>query len=214
MKDLVERHFESEQIRGAVCSTADHGDMTAPGSALSAAYFRVGHLRDDMENHGIVQGGMGAITQAMGRSAKAHGASIRTDAEVARIVTDGGRAAGVELATGEILTASVVISNADPKRTFLQMVDESDLGVEFVAVVRALKTDSASLKFHCTLRELPDFSGYLGSEFDPRHLAMCQVSPSLGYVQSSWKDAREGRPSRTPIMRIQIPSVYDPSLAP
>ena len=214
MKDLVERHFESEQIRGAVCSTADHGDMTAPGSALSAAYFRVGHLRDDMENHGIVQGGMGAITQAMGRSAKAHGASIRTDAEVARIVTNGGRAAGVELASGEVLTASVVISNADPKRTFLQMVDRSDLGEEFVAAVRALKTDSASLKFHCALRELPDFSGYLGSEFDPRHLAMCQVSPSLGYVQSSWTDAQEGRPSRTPIMRIQIPSVYDHTLAP
>ena len=214
MKDLVERYFESDEVRGAVCSSGDQGDITAPGTALMAAVFRVGALRDDTENFGIVRGGMGEITQSMARSALASGVSIRTEAEVERVVTEGGRAVGVELGGGEVLRGDLVVSNADPKRTFLQMVDAADLDDDFLDDVRALKTDSASLKFHCALRELPDFSAYLGPEFDPTHLAMSQVSPSLRYMESSWDDAMNGRPSRFPIMRIQIPTVYDPTLAP
>ena len=214
MKDLLERFFESEEIRGAVCLAGDQGDITAPGSALSAAYFRVGSLREDVENLGIVRGGMGNVTQAMARSAEAHGASIRTDAEVRRIATENGKATGVELVSGEVLRSDVVVSNADPKRTFLSLLDQADLDEDFLKDIKSLKTDSASLKFHCVLRELPDFSAYLGSEFDPKHLAMCQISPSLEYHMNSWQDAMDGRPSRSPIIRVQIPTVYDPTLAP
>ena len=214
MKDLIERYFESDEIRGTVCFVGDHGDITAPGSAFSAAYFRIGSLREDVENLGIVRGGMGNITQAMARSAEAHGATIRTDAEVKRIVTENGKTIGVELVSGEVVRSELVVSNADPKRTFLQLLDQGDLDEDFRRDIKALKTDSASLKFHCVLRELPDFSAYLGSEFDPKHLAMCQVGPSLQYHMNSWQDAMEGRPSRNPIMRIQIPTVYDPTLAP
>lgn len=214
VKDLMERFFESEEIRGAVCLVGDQGDIAAPGSALSAAYFRVGFLREDVENLGIVRGGMGNITQAMARSAEAYGASIRTDAEVKRIVIDNGKVIGVELVNGEVLRSEVVVSNADPKRTFLTLVDQEDLDADFVKDISSLKTDSASLKFHCVLRELPDFSAYLGEEFDPKNLAMCQINPSLEYHMNSWHDAMAGQPSRNPIMRIQIPTVYDPTLAP
>ena len=213
-KDLVERYFESEQIRGAVCMVGDQGDITAPGTALSAAYFRVGYLREDVENLGIVRGGMGNITQAMARSAEAHGASMRTDAEVSRIATENGKAIGVELVNGEVLRSDVVVSNADPKRTFLKLLSEGSLDEDFLSDIRALKTDSASLKFHCVLRELPDFSAYLGSEFDPTYLAMCQINSSLENHMNSWQDAMDGHPSRSPIMRMQIPTVFDPTLAP
>ena len=214
MKDLVERYFESEEIRGAACSGGDQGDVTAPGSALAAAYFRIGALSDDTENHGIVRGGMGEVTQSMARSAEAHGASIRTDAEVRRIITENGSAVGAELVNGEVLKSDIVISNTDPKRLFLSLLDEGSLDEEFLDDVRALKTNSASLKFHCALRELPDFSAYLGAEFDPTHLAMARICPSVDYQQASWEDAKNGRFSRTPIMFVQIPSVVDPTLAP
>ena len=214
MKDLVERYFESEEIRGAVCSAGDQGDISAPGSALMSAYFRLGSLRDDTENHGIVRGGMGSITQSMARSAEAHGVTVRTNAEVKRILTKTGRAAGVELVSGEVLRSKVVVSNADPKRTFLELLDPADLDEDFLADVRRLKTNSASLKFHCSLRELPDFSAYLGSEFDPTHLVSSRICPSVEYFQASWEDAKSGRISRTPVMQIQIPTVCDPTLAP
>ena len=150
----------------------------------------------------------------MARSAEARGVSIKTGAEVKRILTHNGRATGVELTDGEVLEADVVVSNADPKRTFLQMLDSADLDDDFVDDVRALKTESASIKFLCALRELPDFSAYLGSEYDPKNLAMIAICPSPDYAEKSWDDATSGRVAETPIIQIQIPSVYDKTVAP
>ncbi len=214
LKDLIEQYFESDEMRALSCPQVDGGDITAPGSAYASAYFRLGNFRDDQENYGLVRGGMGAITMAMARSAESYGVSIRTGAEVARILTENGRATGVELADGEALQADIVVSNADPKRTFLTLIDGGDLSKEFVRGVRGLKTNSASLKFHCALSELPDFRAYLGPDVDPKHVASIKICPSVDYYQASWEDTRKGKVSRHPIMEVQIPTVYDPTLAP
>ena len=215
LKDLIDRYFESDEIKAMVSTGAlDMGDTSAPGSSYIAALYRYSAYRDDTENSGIVRGGMGSITQSMARSAEAQGVSIRTGAEVKRILTPNGRATGVELASGEVVEADVVVSNADPKRTFLQMLDAADLDDDFVDDVRALKTESASAKFLCALRELPDFSAYLGSEYDPKNLAMISICPSPDIAQKSWDDARSGRVPETPIIQVQIPSVYDKTVAP
>ena len=140
--------------------------------------------------------------------------SIRTGAEVSRILTSNGRASGVELAGGEVIDADVVLSNADPKRTYLKLLDGAGLDEEFVDEVRALKTQSASAKFLCSLRELPDFSGHLGSEYNPEHLAMISLCPTVEQCENSWNDARNGRIPETPIIQVQIPSVYDKTVAP
>ena len=216
VRDLIDRYFESDEIKGMVVGSSglDMGNISAPGSAYVTALYRYSAYRDDTENYGIVRGGMGSITQSMARSAEARGVSIRTDAEVKRILTRNGRATGVELADGEVVEADVVISNADPKRTFLQLLDEADLDDDFIDDIRALKTESASAKFLCALRELPDFSAYLGSEYDPKNLAMIGICPSPDYVEQSWIDSRNGRVSETPNIQVQIPSVYDETVAP
>ena len=116
LKDLVDRHFESDEIRSMLSTGAvDQGDITAPGSAYMHAIYRFAAYRPDRENVGVVRGGMGGITQSMARSAEAHGAAIRTSAEVKRIITDNGRATGVELVSGEVLLSDIVVSNADPE---------------------------------------------------------------------------------------------------
>ena len=214
LKDLIERYFESEPIRAAVCAAGDQGDITAAGSALWSAYARVGIEGDNSENYGIVRGGMGGITQSMAHSAEAHGVSIRTNAEVKRILTENGRVTGVELADGEVLSSDTVISNADPKRTFLKLIDSSSLDADFLSDIRAIKTNVGWLKFHAALRELPDFSAYLGTEFDQTQVAQTRICPSVAYYESSWNDARNGQPTRTPILNIQIPSVHDRTVAP
>ena len=215
VKDLIERYFESDEVRAMVSTGAmDQGDISAPGSSYITALYRYSAYREDTENYGIVRGGMGGITQAMARSAQAHGVSIRTDAEVRRILTENGRATGVELTDGETIEADVVVSNADPKRTFLTLLNSAALDTDFLDDVRALKTESASAKFLCALRELPDFSAYLGSEYDPTNLAMIGICPSGDYAQRSWDDALAGRVALTPIIQIQIPSVYDKTVAP
>ena len=110
---------------------------------------------------------MGAITQAMARSAEAFGAEVSTDSPVSRIIVEGGRAAGVALDDGSEFYAPTIVSNADPKRTFLDLLASSDLDYDFRRRVKQLKTRFSSVKLHCTLTGIPDFSRYLGEGFRP-----------------------------------------------
>ena len=133
VKDIVERYFESDEIKAMVSAPGvDQGDISAPGSAYITAFFRYSAFRDDRENYGIVRGGMGSITQSMARSAEANGVSIRTNAEVKKILTEYGHATGVELVDGQVLNSDIVVSNADPKRTFRQLLDPADPGRRFL----------------------------------------------------------------------------------
>ena len=108
----------------------------------------------------------------------------------------------------------MVLSNADPKRTFLNLVEREVVEPAFVAGIKRLKTEISCLNFHCALKELPDFSAYFGADFDPRSLAQVRICPSVAYFEQSWVDARNGRPSSCPVMYVQIPSVYDESMTP
>ncbi len=116
------------------------------------------------------------------------------------------------LANGEEIRSHVTISNADPKRTFLSLVPADHLEPDFKRQVERLSTNASYLKFHAALNELPDFSHYLSANFDPHYLAQVKICPSVDYFEQSWRDAQSGRPSRTPMMEVQIPSVYDQTL--
>ena len=214
-RDLIDRYFVTDEVKAAVSTgSVDMADISAPGSSYVTALYRFSAFREDTENYGIVRGGMGSITQSMARSAQAAGVSIRTGAQVERILTHNGRATGVQLVEGEVIEADIVLSNADPKRTYLKLLAAADLDSEFVDDVRALKTQSASAKFLCALSELPDFSAYLGSEYNPEHLAMISLCPSVEQSEDTWHDAKNGRVPDTPIIQVQIPSVYDKTVAP
>ncbi|MBI3964889.1 MAG: NAD(P)/FAD-dependent oxidoreductase [Chloroflexi bacterium] len=211
--DLLEEHFESPEVRAAFAHTADGGDPYAPGSLFAAAFHWVSMFSPD-DCFGIVKGGMGGITQAMAKAATAPGVEIRTNADVEQIVVESGRAVGVRLAGGEELRSRVVISDADPKRTFRYLVPRGDLPADFLGRVERLKTRVAGYKVHTRLRELPDFSRHLGRNYDPRYVAMMRIHPSLDYYRHCWNDAQHGRLAEQPVMSVQIPTIYDPTLAP
>jgi phytoene dehydrogenase-like protein len=213
MWDLAHEYFESDVMRAHAVNAQDLGDPRAPGSALIYAYIRV-NLRSAPETVGIVKGGMGAITGAMARAAAESGVTIRTGAEVARVNVRNGRAAGIVMADGGRIAADIVVSNADPKRTFLRLVPPDAVPPEFRERIAALSTRAAYFKFHAALRELPDFSRYLGPGFDPRYLAQVKICPSAEAFVAAWQDAQAGRLPRAPLMEVQIPSVYDDSMAP
>jgi phytoene dehydrogenase-like protein len=213
LTDLLDEYFESPEVKAAFVMAWDAGDPDVPGSLLSAIHPAISQFSRD-EDVGVVVGGMGGITQAMARSVEAAGVTIRTAAEVAEILVENGRARGVRLVDGEEIAAGLVVSNADPKRTFLKLVPEDALPAAFRHRVARLKTDAAYLKFHAALDELPDFSRYLGANHDPRILAYINVRPSLDYARKSWHDAINGRVTDCPILAIQIPSVYDRTLVP
>ena len=213
MKELVTEFFEDPAIRGAFIQAQDVGDPAAPGSAWCYT-----HIKCDMfsrpEDVGIVKGGMGGITRALAASIRADGVTLQTDADVQGILVEDGRAIGVRLADGTDVTGKIVISNADPKRTLLKLIDRQHLTPEFATRVEQLKTKATYLKFHAALNRLPDFSGYFPDEFDPRYLASIKICPTVEYFEQSWHEAQQGRPPRAPVMEVQIPSVYDDTMAP
>jgi phytoene dehydrogenase-like protein len=120
----------------------------------------------------------------------------------------------VRMQDGAEIRSRVVVSNADPKRTFLTLVAPQDLPEAFGRSVRRLRTRTAYLKFHAALDRMPDFSRYLPPDGTVRHLAYTRISPSIAYFERAWDDARRGRPPEWPVLDIQIPSGYDPTLAP
>jgi phytoene dehydrogenase-like protein len=166
-------------------------------------------------NDGLFQasGGMGRITQALASAARSFGAEIRTSAEVARIVVKDGRAAGVALTNGDEISAQRVVSNADPRRTFLSMVDPLELAPGFVRSVQNIKYRGACAKVNLALDGLPQFAG---APVDERLSVQSTIviSPSLTQLERAYDDAKYGDFSRRPYLEIVIPSLKDASLAP
>ena len=213
--ELTDRYFESPEMRSSTGSVHDIGSLWDHGSALAMAVSSA--LETYSETgismpQGYVRGGMGRLTELMRQAAEEVGATIRTGARIDQIKVEQGRVVGVELTTGEQLVADLVISNADPKRTFLQLLDTTDLPGSFVERVKAIRTDIAPLKFHCALSQLPEWFAFEGSDIPT--LGPLTIKPSREHYERAWDDARQGRLPEAPYMVAMTPSTWDPSLAP
>jgi len=156
---------------------------------------------------------MGAISDAIAASARAHGANFRTNAEVDHVKVANGRTSGVVLKNGDEFDAPLVASNLDPKGTFLRLVPSKHLEPEFVESIRHFRSEGTSLKINLALSSLPDFAALPGSP-GPQHRATMHLCPSMEYVERAWDDAKYGMPSRSPLLELTSPTQYDASLAP
>src|SRR5216117_4370334 len=152
---------------------------------------------------------MGALADALGQAARDAGATIRTDAEVTRIVSAEGRVTGVEVEGGETVHARVVASNADPKRTFLHLVEPEELGPEFLNHIRNFEMNGVVAKVNFALDGAPRWS--LAGDGVPPHFRVC---PSLEYIERAYDDAKYGQASGKPVLDVFVPTVVDPDLAP
>jgi phytoene dehydrogenase-like protein len=155
---------------------------------------------------------MGEVTRMMSDAAREEGVEIRTGAEVARIVFEGGRACGVELAGGGFEHARAVVSNADPKRTFLRLCDPEHLPGRFARAIAAYRCEGASLKINLALAGLPALAGAPAP--DGAHRGLIQVTLPLHEMDRHQQDARRGIPAIDPHLEVCFPTVHDPSLAP
>lgn len=165
--DLLEREFESDVVRRLILANntyGKHGGPYQPGSAMGLLF----HLLSGGAQHrqgfaGHVIGGMGAITQAMAAACRARGVDIRIGSSVARIEVRHGRAAGVVLEDGTGYDAGRVVSNCDPKRTFLGMVAPEHLDGEFRAAVAGIRMAGPAAKVNFVLDREPAVRGMPGS---------------------------------------------------
>ena len=216
-RPILDRWFESEELKGTLATDAIIGAMASP-SMPGTAYVLFHHVMGEAGGtRGVwayMRGGMGGITQALAAAARDLGADIRCDAEVARIVTQDGRASGVVLAGGDEFSAPIVASNADAHVTFLRLLERKELPEAFVADVERISYASASLKINVALGELPNFTALPGTDLGPQHRGTIHICPDQDYIERAYDDAKYGRPSAEPVIEFQLPSVVDPTVAP
>jgi len=213
--EFLDEWFESEQVKVTLATDGVIGANGGPRSP-GTAYILLHHCMGGVNGHrglwGFVRGGMGAVSNAIADSARSKGAVIRTNVTVSKIVVRDGRAAGVVLANGDEISARVVASNLDPRRTFLQLMDAGDLPGEFLEGIRKFRSEGTSLKMNLGLTGLPSFTALPGD--GPQHRATMHICPSVEYIERAWDDAKYGRPSQSPLIEMTIPTMYDTSLAP
>jgi phytoene dehydrogenase-like protein len=216
-RPLLDRWFESEQLKATLATDAIIGAFAAP-SMPGTAYVLFHHVMGETNGkRGVwsyVKGGMGGLTQALAGAAKDLGVEIRCDAEVARILIQGGAAAGVALANGDEFSARVVASCIDARLTFTQLLDPKLLPPNFAEAIGRINYDSASLKINVALSELPNFTACPGDQAGPQHHGTIHICPDQDYIERGYDDAKYGRPSENPILECTLPSAVDPTVAP
>jgi len=220
-KQYLDEHFDSEILKSALgwesISNTLAGPST-PGTAYGLLHEAASGGSGGGLGWGFVRGGMGTVTALMADAAREAGADIRTGAEVAHVRMTGGRANGVVLADGEEIPAARVLSNADPKRTFLGLVGEGRLPSDFVGSLRAYRCEGASMKINLAVAELPQVAGPASDGgtggLQPYHRGLVQIAKPLAELDRDQASAQAGIPAETAHMELCVPTVHDPSLAP
>ena len=215
---FLEERFENEYVKAAIGWHAINDSIAGPSSPGSAYILLHDHAGEDTEagarSWGFVRGGIGRLTEAMAEAAREAGAEIRTGAEVEEIVVEGERATGVRLADGEVIIAARVLSNADPKTTFLDLAPKGSLPEPFAASVRAYRCQGTSMKINLAVDRLPVATGMPGEGVQEYHRGIMEVNQPLADMDRAQAEAQAGRPADDPHVEMCIPTVHDASLAP
>lgn len=209
--DVLNEVFDHDLVKGAIGFDAvmgTHMGPRTPTSVLSYLYRLTGEAGGN--GLAVPKGGMGAVTAALADAAQKGGAEIRLSAPVKRIVTSDGVATGVEIDGGEIVSAPIVISNADPKRTFLSLLGARHVEAGFAHRINKIRIRGSVAKLHLALNGVPQFSGVDDTARGERLV----IAPSMQHVERAFDHSKYGEMSEHPVMEITIPSLHDSSLAP
>jgi phytoene dehydrogenase-like protein len=210
---VVEESFESPALKAALAFDAVLGTNLSPranNSVLALLHRLSGIASGTTGGVSLPAGGMGAVSEAFAKAATAAGATIRLSTPVKSIALEGDRVSGVVLASGETLSAGVVVSNADPKRTLFELLGARHLETGFVHRIRHFRTKGMAAKLHLALDSLPEFSR-LPAELAGERLV---IAPDLVYLEHAFDAAKYGENSPHPALEISIPTVHDHTLAP
>lgn len=216
LEQFLDRYFESDVVKRLMLANnlyGKHGGPRDPGSAMGLLFHLLSGGEEEQQGYsGHVIGGMGAITQAMAAACCERGVEIRLGAEVKRIQTLNGRAVGVLLTDGDQLEADGVVSNADPKRTFLDLLSEEDLDESFRRRVAAIHMDGPAAKVNLVLDEEPRFNG-MPADAPPLQRMLATLVPTFAEAQRCYNAAQRGELEPELWVDCVLASAVDPGLA-
>jgi phytoene dehydrogenase-like protein len=215
--DYLDRWFRSDLVKamfGFDAVVGNYASPYTPGSAYVQLHHNFGEVNGRRGVWGHAIGGMGAITQAMARSAAAVGVEISVSSPVREVIVTRGRASGVVLEDGSTIRARSVAANVHPKLLYQRLVPKGALPVDFEERINAYRSESATFRMNVALSELPSFKALLGHALADHHTAGIILAPSLAYMDRAYCDARVHGWSREPIIELVVPSTLDDTLAP
>ncbi len=215
--EFLDRHYESEKMKTLILANNVYGKHGGPydnGSALGLLFHLLSGGEGEIQGfYGHVIGGMGSITQALAAAARKFGAEIRVSAPVAKIDARNGRARGVILEDGTEIAAKLVLSNADPKRTFLGLVEPSELPEEFRRAICGIKMAGPCAKVNFVLSEEPRVKG-MPREWPAGQRSFFTLVPSLEFAQRCYDIAKFGDLPEELWVDCVVASNVDDTLAP
>ena len=213
--DFLGEYFESDLIKAHLSGSGIIGTalgVYSPGTAYVLLHHYMGDVDGSIGAWGFARGGMGAVSNALASAFKAHGGEIVTDAPVERVIVRNGKVSGVATRNGNEYRANIVVSNLDPRRTYLELFEEKDLGAAFVKRARNFKIRGSSGKLNIALDGLPVFPA-LGAD-NPLRFGDMHFLDSLERMERAYDDWKSGTWSKEPYLDLLIPSMTDPTMAP
>jgi len=215
--EFLDHNYESEKMKTLFLANnvyGKHGGPYQPGTAIGLLFHLLSGGEHELQGfYGHVIGGMGAITQALATSGKNLGVEIRTSSPVAQIDVHNGRARGVVLEDGTEIPARLVLSNCDPKRTFLNMIPADQLPEDFLHAIRGIKMDGPCAKVNMVLAEEPRFTG-TPANATPLERTFYTLVPSLEFAERCYDIAKFGEIPEELWVDCVVSSNADDSLAP
>lgn len=188
-RSFLDEFFESDEVKSALIEDSVVGTFASPstpGTAYVLAHHVIGEVNGIKGMWGYVRGGMGGVTSAMAKAAVRVGVDIITSTEVEEILVKDDTVTGVKTKDGRVINSRIVLSNTDPKTTFLRLVKEVDNDV--TKRISALKSKGVSFKLVGYTEELPDFGN--GTSLSPEHVASELIMPNVDYIEKAYDDAR------------------------
>lgn len=207
--DEVTERFESPKLRGAISLDAvlgTHLGPRSPNTIMTYLYRQAG----DHGRTGVPAGGMGSVSNELAHAARNAGVTIRIDMPVKRIIIENGRATGVETVSGERFESLMIISNADPKTTVMNLIGAKHVETGFVRRISHLRAKGNAAKLHLALDGLPAIDGLSKKDYAERIV----IAPDEHYVERAFNPAKYGESSPNPVLEITFPSFRDETLAP
>jgi phytoene dehydrogenase-like protein len=218
--DFVAEFFDTELLRAVIAARGIFGTSSGPRSAGSTAVLLLRAAADahPVGSASFPRGGLGSFTRALAESAHQAGVEIRTEAEVQHIRTKDGRVSAVVLANGEEIPTEAAVSGVDPKRTFFNLVDPSQLDPTFALRIRNFRANGTAAKVHLALGDLPAFPALTDAIAPDGFLkalsGRIHIGPEIDYLERAFDASKYGEFSAAPYLDVTIPTLLDPSLAP
>ncbi len=212
-RDLMDENFDSELLKAMLSWDGLIGSKMAPRSPNATIMTMLYRMSGRHQGaHSLPEGGIAGLVKALCSAAEKAGVEIRTATRVKRISIAGDekglKATGVELADGDSISATQVVSATDPKTTFIDLVGVENLEIGFTDRIQRLRCEGYVAKLHLALNGLPEFKGL--DNPDGRMI----IAPDLDTIEYAYDDAKYGNCSQHPLMEIIIPSLHDVTLAP